>query len=95
MVGVFVFTRSALKNSSEAFPGGAKSECWGLLEYVLAKHGPTSAASHFTSGFSPNGTWGQSELTMPCIGFLIAAGLCGRNKNIYRSKFLRVVGYLN
>lgn len=95
VVGVFVFMRSALKSSSEAFPGVTKQECWGLMQYILAKRGPASAASNLISGFSPNGTLDHSNLRMSYIGFLIAAGLCGRNKNIYRSKFLKVVGYLN
>lgn len=95
VVGVFVFMRSALKSSSEDFPGVTKQECWGLMQYMLVKCGSASAASNLISGFSPNGTLDQSKLRMSYIGFLIAAGLCGRNKNIYRPKFLKVVSYLN
>lgn len=35
--GVFVFMRSALKSSSEAFPGAAKQECWCLIQSMLGK----------------------------------------------------------
>lgn len=48
-VGVFVFMKSALKISSEAFPGAAEWECWGLIQYLLGKYGPVSAASNLHS----------------------------------------------
>ena len=39
-VGEFVFKRSALKSSSEVFPGAARQESWGLIQYLLGKYGP-------------------------------------------------------
>lgn len=56
--GVFVFMRTALKGPSEAVPGAAKQECWGLMQYMLMKYGPVSAASNLHSQDSlQRGPW--------------------------------------
>lgn len=62
---------------------------------MLGKYGSVSAASNLHSGFSPRRTLDQRKLRKSCTGFLIAMGSVVGTKNIYRSKFLKAVGYLN
>lgn len=58
----FVFMKSALNSSSEAFPGAAKQESWGLMRYMLSKYGPVSAASNLHSQDSlQRGPWTKAS----------------------------------
>lgn len=60
--GVFVFMRSTLKSPSEAFPRAAKEECWGLVQSMLGKYGPVSAASNLHSQDSlQRGPWTKAS----------------------------------
>lgn len=74
-VGVFVFMRSALKSSSEAFPGAAKRDAGVWYGTCWVSMGPSQLQVIDTQESLQRGPETKASWEKSYIGFLIAVGL--------------------